>query len=157
MRILTAQIKMVHNGGTYLTLNQKLTYFFYYYSFEIDGNKSVIQKVLFGIERMTRTDSKITLAKIKFSMNTCKHLNKAEVDNFSDTARDFFCFIQSFENKLKVRDFVDLQMVEDSIQSLDMVTCGKFQIYFYDNLSNPDVNTKIQNNKKLTKKKLKRC
>ena len=108
MRILTAQIKMVHNGGTYLTLNQKLTYFFYYYSFEIDGNKSVIQKILFGIERMTRTDSKITLAKIKFSMNTCKHLNKAEVDNFSDTARDFFCFIQSFENKLKVRDFVDL-------------------------------------------------
>ena len=108
MRILTAQIKMVHNGGTYLTLNQKLTYFFYYYSFEIDGNKSVIQKILFGIERMTRTDSKITLVKIKFSMNTCKHLNKAEVDNFSDTARDFFCFIQSFENKLKVRDFVDL-------------------------------------------------
>ena len=90
-------------------------------------------------------------------MNTCKHLNKAEVDNFSDTARDFFCFIQSFENKLKIRDFVDLQMVEDSIQSLDMVTCGKFQIYFYDNLFNPDVNTKIQNNKKLTKKKLKRC
>ena len=95
-------------GVAYLTLNQKLTYFFYYYSFEIDGNKSVIQKILFGIERMTRTDSKITLVKIKFSMNTCKHLNKAEVDNFSDTARDFFCFIQSFENKLKVRDFVDL-------------------------------------------------
>ena len=46
-------------------------------------------------------------------------------------------------------------MVEDSIQSLDMVTCGKFQIYFYDNLFNPDVNTKIQNNKKLTKKKIK--
>ena len=44
-------------------------------------------------------------------------------------------------------------MVEDSIQSLDTVTCGKFQIYFYDNLFNPNVNTKIQNNKKLTKKK----
>ena len=46
-------------------------------------------------------------------------------------------------------------MVEDSIQSLDMVTCGKFQIYFYDNLFNPDENTKKQNNKKLTKKKIK--
>ena len=40
-------------------------------------------------------------------------------------------------------------MVEDPIQSLDTVTCGIFQIYFYDNFyDTPDVNNKIQNNKK---------
>ena len=43
-------------------------------------------------------------------------------------------------------------MVEDPIQSLDTVTCGIFQIYFYDNLFNPDVNSKIQNNKKTSNK-----
>ena len=32
-------------------------------------------------------------------------------------------------------------MVEDPIQSLDTVTCGIFQIHFYDNLFNPDVNS----------------
>ena len=50
-------------------------------------------------------------------------------------------------------------MVEDPIQSLDTVTCGIFQIYFYDNFyDTPDVNNKIQNNKKnkqtKTKKKI---
>ena len=43
-------------------------------------------------------------------------------------------------------------MVEDRIQNLDSVTCGIFQIYFYDNLFNPDQNSKIQNKTKLNKK-----
>ena len=40
----------------------------------------------------------------------------------------------------------------DAVQSLDIVICGIFQIYFYDNLFNLDINSKMQNNKKLTKK-----
>ena len=43
-------------------------------------------------------------------------------------------------------------MVEDPIQNLDAVTCGIFQVYFQDNLFNPDENSIIQNNKKLKKK-----
>ena len=35
---------------------------------------------------------------------------------------------------------------------MDGSTCGNFQLYFYDNLFNPDENSKIQNNTKLTKK-----
>ena len=65
----------------------------------------------------------------------------------------FFYFVQSFRNKLKLRDFVNLWVVEDSIQDLDTVTCGIFQIYFYDNLFNPNKNSKIQNKTKLNKKK----
>ena len=38
----------------------------------------------------------------------------------------------------------------DQIQDSDSVTCGIFQIYFYDNLFNPDIKSKIQT-KKLTK------
>ena len=40
----------------------------------------------------------------------------------------------------------------DPVQSLDTVICGIFQIYLYNNLFNPDINSKMQNNKKLTKK-----
>ena len=79
-------------------------------------------------------------------------MTKNEPDNLSDTARDFFYFVQSFGDKLNLRDFVNLWVVEDRIQDLDSVTCCIFQIYFYDNLFNPDKNRKIQNKTKLNKK-----
>ena len=43
-------------------------------------------------------------------------------------------------------------MVGDRMQDLDTVTCGIFEIYFYDNLFNPDKSSKIQNKTKLNKK-----
>ena len=71
-----------------------------------DSNRKVIEKILFGTEQMTGTDDKITLENIKFNLNACKNLSKKELDNLSDTARDFFYFIRSFGNKLKVKDFI---------------------------------------------------
>ena len=43
-------------------------------------------------------------------------------------------------------------MVEDRVQELNSPTCGIFQIYFYNNLFNPDENSKIQNKKWFNKK-----
>ena len=94
------------------------------------------------------------LAYTKFSLNVCKNLSKNELDNLSDTARDLFYIVQSFGGKLKLRDFGSLWVVEDRIQDLDTVNGGIFQIYFYDNLLNPDQNNKIQKknkNKKIIK------
>ena len=101
---------------------------------------------------MTRVYNKITLVNIKFSVNACKNLSKNELNNLSDTARDFFYFVQSFGDQLKLRDFVNFWVVQNSIQDLDSVTCSKFQICFYDNLFNPDKTSKIQNKTKLNKK-----
>ena len=42
-------------------------------------------------------------------------------------------------------------MVEDRIQDLDPNTCGIFQVYFYENLFNPNQNSKIQNDTKFKK------
>ena len=42
-------------------------------------------------------------------------------------------------------------MVENRIQDLDSATCGIFQLFFYENLFNPDKNSKIQNETKLKK------
>ena len=113
--------------------------------------KRLLKKILFGTERLTITDGKITLVNVKFSLNACKNLNKNELANLSDTARDFFIFVQSFGNKLKLRDFVNLSVVEDCIQDLDTVTCRIFQIYFYNNVFSPDKNSKIQSKIKLNK------
>ena len=100
---------------------------------------------------MNKTDQKITLCKMKFNLGACKQLSKKEIYSLSDTTREFFYFVQAFGIKLKLRSFVNIWMVEDRIQDLDSATCGIFQLYFYDNLFNPDKNSKIQNETKLKK------
>ena len=101
---------------------------------------------------MTRTDNKITLCNIRFNLNACKNLSVEELDALSDTASNLLCFIQTFGNKLKLRNFVNIWVVEDRVQNLNSATCGILQLYFYDNLFNPNKNSKIQNKARLNKK-----
>ena len=119
--------------------------------FIIQDDKPIVDKILLGIEQMNRTDQKIALCKIKFNLSVCKELSKEEVDSLSNTARNFFYFVQAFGIKLKLRSFVSIWMIEDRIQDLDSATCGIFQIYFYENLFNPDESSKIQGEIKLKK------
>ena len=46
--------------------------------------------------------------------------------SLSNTASNFFQFIQAFGNKLKLCNSVNIWMVEDRAQNLDSVTCGNF-------------------------------
>ena len=98
------------------------------------------------------TDSKITLCKIQFNLNAYKNLSRKELDALSDTANDFFYFILAFGSKHKLCNFVNIWMVEDRVQNLNSVTCGIFQVYFYDNLFNPNKTSKIQDKAKLNKR-----
>ena len=93
---------------------------------------------------MNRTDQRITLCKIKFNLGACKELSKEEIDSLSDTARDFFYFVQTFGIKLKLRSFVNIWMVEDRIQDLESSMCGIFQLYFNENLFNPTKTAKFK-------------
>ena len=72
----------------------------------------------------------------------------------SDTASNFLHFVQAFGNLLKLRNFVNIWMVEDRVQNLDSVTCGIFQFYFYDNLFDQDENSKIQDKARLNKRSI---
>ena len=74
------------------------------------------------------------------------------IDSLSDTAKNFFRFVQAFGIKLKLRNVVNIWMLEDRLQNLDSSTCGIFQLYFYDNLFSPNENSNIQNDTKLTKR-----
>ena len=65
---------------------------------------------------MTRTDKKRTLCNICFNLYACKSLSKEELDALSDTATNFFYFIQAFGSKLKLRNFVNIWMVEDRVR-----------------------------------------
>ena len=85
-------------------MNQGQIYFCLIYTFGVDGLKSFIiqddkkttEKILFGREQLARRGNKVTLAKIQFSLNACKHLSKNELDNLSDIDRDFFLFCSLF-------------------------------------------------------------
>ena len=105
-------------------------------NFIIQDDKKTIDKILIGIEQMNKTDKKLT---------------KKEIDSLSDTARDFFHFVQAFGIKLKLKCFVNIWMVEDRIQDLDSNTCEIFQLYFYENMFNPNQNSKIENHTKFKK------
>ena len=120
--------------------------------FIIQDDREIVDEILIGTEKTDRTDDKITLCKIKFNLGACKDLTEDEIISLSDTARNFFYLIQAFGKKLKLRIFVNIWMVEDRLQDLDSATCGMFQIYFYQNLFNPDKNRKIQGETKLNKK-----
>ena len=150
-------------GGIYLILKQEAIFFLlfgFFYSFGLDGlkhfivqdDRKIVEKILFGTKKMTRTDNKITLCKIMFNLNACENLSVKEHGALSDTVRNFFHFVQAFGNKLKLRNFLNIWMVEDRVQTLVSATCGIFQLCFYNNLFIPDENSKIQDKTRLYKK-----
>ena len=101
---------------------QKVNYFFY--SVGIDGLKhfivqddtKTVGKVLKGIELANRTDDKITLIKLKFSMNRYYNVTANEIDKLSEIAQDFFHLIYCFEKNEKITNFVNAWMLEDPLQ-----------------------------------------
>ena len=74
---------------------------FFFDSFGLDGlkhftmqdDKVIVEQVLLGIKKMTRTDNKITLCKIRFNLGACKTLLQDEIDSLSDTAINFCRFV----------------------------------------------------------------
>ena len=87
-------------GGTHwwsiLDIKPK-TDIFLFDSFGLDGLKhfiiqdnQVVIKKIFGVEKMTRTDDKITLFNIRFNLNACKNLSKNELYALSDTGIKYY-------------------------------------------------------------------
>ena len=85
--------------------------------------------MLKAIELANRKDDKI---KLKFSMNGYYNLTTNEIGKLSETTQDFFHLIYCFRKNEKIRNFVNSWMLKDPLQKNPTVTCGLFQIYFYE-------------------------
>ena len=65
---------------------------------------------------MTRTDNKLTLVKIHFSLKNYNHLFKKSIGKLSTTAHNLFHFIESFGKLHNITDLVSVWMLQDPIQ-----------------------------------------
>ena len=118
--------------------------------FIVTDNKKIVGKVLKRLELADRKDDKLTVIKLKVSMNGYKNLAEKEIFNLSIGVQDFFHLIYSFGKKENITNFVNVWTLEDPIQMETTITCRPFQLYFYGNWFFPDKRSKMQSYKKLT-------
>ena len=118
--------------------------------FIVSDDKKIVGKAIKGLELADQKDNKLTLLKLKFSMNSYENLTENETKKLSETAQDLFHLIHSFRKNENITNFVNVWMLEDPIQKPTTVTCGPFQLYFYKNLFFPYENSELYSYKKLT-------
>ena len=76
--------------------------------FIVTDDKKIVRKVLKGLELADKKDDKLTLIKLKFSMNGYKNLAEKEIFNLSSAAQDFFHLIYSFGKNENITNFVNV-------------------------------------------------
>ena len=76
--------------------------------FIAQGNKKIIGKVLKWLELSNRKDNKLTLVKLKYSMNGCDKLTEREINELLETAPNFCHLIQSFAQNENITNFANL-------------------------------------------------
>ena len=79
---------------------------------------------------MDQKGKKLTLCKLKFSMNADENLAENEIKKLSESAQEFFHLIHSFGKNEQQTNFVNVWMLEDPKRMHKTVTCGRFQIEF---------------------------
>ena len=75
--------------------------------FVVSDDKKIVRKILKGIETIDQKDKKLTLYKVKFSMNTYERLKENETKKLSESAKDLFHLIHSFEKNEQLTNFVN--------------------------------------------------
>lgn len=65
-------------------------------NFLIQEDKKFVEEILQGIEKMTRSDNKLTLVKINCLLKAFASLKTSFYDNLSTTSQDFFHLVEKF-------------------------------------------------------------
>ena len=117
--------------------------------FVIDNDRNMLNKILFGIEKFQKKGNKITLIKLKFSMNEYEKIKNGH--RLRPTTQDLLHLMYEFGKLYKIKDIVKVHLVNDHLQKIETDTCGMFQFYFYFNLFMPFENSSIIKDTKLSK------
>ena len=117
--------------------------------FIIDNDKRVLNKVLFGLNKFGKTDRKITLISVKFSMSEYEKIK--DTKQLKTTTQDLLHLMYEFGKLHNIQNEITVFSLDDQLQKIETDTCGIFQIYFYYNLFNLFSDSSIIKDKVLTK------
>ena len=117
--------------------------------FIIDSDRNILNKILFGIEKLKKKDKKVTLIRLKFSMIEYEKIRNG--NRLTPTAQDLLHLMNEFGKLHKIKDIVKVHLVDNQLQKIETDTCGMFQLCFSFNLFMPFENSSIRNDKKLSK------
>ena len=133
---------------SFLDLHQKKEIFLFdsfgfegFKKFIIDNDRKVLNKVLFGLNKFQKSDRKITLISLKFSIREYEKIK--DTKQLKTTTQDLLHLMYEFGKLHNVQDEVTVFSLDDQLQKIETATCGIFQIYFYYNLFNPFANSSI--------------
>ena len=141
---------------SFLDLHQKKEIFLFdsfafegFKKFIIDNDKKVLNKVLFSLNKFQKSDHKITLISVKFSMSSYEKIK--DTKQLKTTTQDLLHLMYEFGKLHNIEDEITVFSLDDQLQKIETDTCGIFQIYFYYNLFNPFSDSSIIKDKVLTK------
>ena len=121
--------------------------------FIVDNDERITDKLLFSFKncKISLTDQKIMLCQIKFSVSTWENMPHTKKEQLTKTAQIFFHLLQQFA-KLKKTNDINILILEQPVQDLTSSNCGIFQLYFNENLFDPNEKSKIINHENFNKR-----
>ena len=122
--------------------------------FIVNNNQQIIKQLLYNFNKcQPKTNQKLQLCIMKLCVESWQKMSQKTKDQLKDTAQNFFHLLEQLA-KLKKTNFMNLLILENSIQNLTTSTCGLFQLCFYKNLFDPGEKNKILNHQTLIKNTL---
>ena len=122
--------------------------------FIVDNDYSTINKLLYNLDKFNKKDNNLSLASLKFSIETYYKLKEKEISKLKDIAKDFFHSLAEFRKVNNLSKEMTVRVVK--IQEIYLDTCDLYQLYFYKKSFDSDENSKILYVERLTKKTFER-
>ena len=103
-----------------------------------------------------KKDNIISLISLKFSILDYEKLNKKLLSDLSTTVIDLFHLINAFRKPYNIQDEVTVYLVDNQLQEAETDTCGTFQLYFCKSLFQLLPNSRILDDKNVSKNTISR-
>ena len=111
--------------------------------FIVNNDQKTINELLYNFKKCdSKSSQKLKLCTMKFCAQTWQKMSQKTKDQLTDTGQNFFHLLEQFA-KLKKTHCMNVLILENPIQDLISPNCGDFQLYFYENLFDPDERSKI--------------
>ena len=114
--------------------------------FIVDNDEKIIDELLYNFKncKIDEADQKIKMCTMNFDSIVWEKLLHNKKAQLNETALNFFQLLHQFA-KLKKSNEMNIIIVENNLQELTSPTWGIFQLYFYKNLFDPSIQSKIIN------------